>query len=101
MECPICYELYDNGVQLVCDHGCCVQCFEKLITKNQLTCPLCRHNINYYYFNNEKVRILIINKIKYIIPQINIQIYRNVIKYSSLSFISGFFLKWILSKVYT
>ena len=48
LECPICIELYELPIVLVCGHTFCRKCLEthKSVSK---TCPICRINISWGY----------------------------------------------------
>jgi kelch-like protein 10 len=47
MECPMCWELYNQeriARNLLCGHTYCQVCLEKIfITKRRIECPMCRH----------------------------------------------------------
>tara|TARA_Y100000591_G_C21667302_1_gene611038 strand:- start:77 stop:427 length:351 start_codon:yes stop_codon:yes gene_type:complete len=60
--CPICYtdnlkwNLDINKSQMhmfKCGHGCCKNCYPKLIEKTAFQCPICRMNGQKHYINME------------------------------------------------
>tara|TARA_B100000963_G_C22467804_1_gene598701 strand:+ start:188 stop:625 length:438 start_codon:yes stop_codon:yes gene_type:complete len=44
LECPICYEVIGEGVQLKCDHMYHKECIHTWFDK-KTTCPMCRYDI--------------------------------------------------------
>lgn len=42
LECPVCFEIFDNPKSLWCGHTLCYKCFNQLISYNAVQCPLCR-----------------------------------------------------------
>ena len=71
MECPICLEETDDNVTLNCNHIFCKDCILKSIKSEYINCPLCRMNIEYYEYGGDKIKIVILQKIRYLIPNIN------------------------------
>ena len=94
MECPICFNNFNDDVRLLCNHKLCTNCFNEIIKKNMLKCPLCRGNIEYYYIDNEKIRLKIINNIKILVPYVRIPN-----KYIYKCGISMFMLGYITSSI--
>jgi hypothetical protein len=45
-ECTICMETFTSGIVLCCGHVFCPDCPKKLIEQLNLTCPICRKDIN-------------------------------------------------------
>src|SRR5260221_7008989 len=46
-ECCICYEKFDNFIQLSCKHYFCDRCLYKISNNEVLICPLCRNEQSY------------------------------------------------------
>ena len=58
--CPICLEsITDNITKTNCNHNFCNACFDELLNKGKIECPMCRSVIKEYSNNEEKVRILV------------------------------------------
>jgi hypothetical protein len=48
MECPICFKICHQMINLECGHKLCRQCCRKWILNIQPTCPFCRKMTFYY-----------------------------------------------------
>lgn len=49
LECPICFEIFNDPLKLACDHTFCKTCVEKIYKNkiaNVISCPLCRSPSN-------------------------------------------------------
>ena len=44
-ECIICFE-FNESIYFDCSHCICLQCYEKLLQKDVLQCPICRKVID-------------------------------------------------------
>ncbi|XP_046990528.1 E3 ubiquitin-protein ligase RNF169-like [Schistocerca americana] len=45
VACPVCMGILIEPVTLPCNHDLCLECFEKSVENNSLTCPMCRKRI--------------------------------------------------------
>lgn len=47
MECIVCLDAkeQDQFITFSCTHSICLQCYERLLFQNHVTCPLCRNVI--------------------------------------------------------
>ena len=59
IECNICYESFNDDTicYINCPHKYCKICLDKWLETGNLTCPICRIQINHYNYND------IVNKI--------------------------------------
>jgi hypothetical protein len=44
IECPICYDQFNEGTKLICNHKFCNKCIKKWI-KNNNSCPYCKTSL--------------------------------------------------------
>ncbi len=44
--CPICLEIFIEPVRMPCKHEICLNCFETMLDKTNLCCPMCRLRIS-------------------------------------------------------
>ena len=42
LNCPVCYQLFNNPKYLPCHHSYCEQCLEKMQVESKIICPECR-----------------------------------------------------------
>ena len=65
MYCSICFNNnIDNNSMCYtsCNHNYCKSCLDKWFDKGKNTCPNCRSEIKYFQYNNNKTRIIILDK---------------------------------------
>jgi hypothetical protein len=44
--CPICLDIFIEPVRMPCKHEICLACFETMLDKTNLCCPMCRLRIS-------------------------------------------------------
>ena len=77
ITCSICLEENINNNELCktnCNHIFCKKCLDDWFNKGKNTCPLCRDNIDFFEYKNEKNKIILIKS------QDNNDIYTNKIQ---------------------
>lgn len=110
MECPVCLqeEIDINNMCITdCDHSICKSCFDKWLDKGERTCPMCRHPIQSYNYQDINYRIVLKFTDRPIQPTIrrnvriiNYKIYRMSLICNGISFASIFVLLGLTSKLY-
>ena len=110
MECPVCLQ-EDIDTHLICntdcEHSICKSCFDKWLDKGERSCPICRHLVQSYTYQDTSYRIIIKFADRYIQPTItrnirviNSKVYRISLICNGLSMTSVFILLGLLSKLY-
>ena len=59
-DCDICYDTFDNETicRTNCSHQYCKSCLDKWFEKENITCPSCRGEIDYYKMNDTIYKII-------------------------------------------
>ena len=62
--CAICYNdlIQKNNCITNCSHQFCKSCLDQWFNKGELSCPLCRSDIEYFNHQNKNIRIVCITK---------------------------------------
>ncbi len=58
--CSVCLQTIERGniCTTDCLHEFCKECLDKWFNRHKLSCPLCRKNIEYFYYKNNIHRIV-------------------------------------------
>lgn len=57
--CPVCRGIFIEPVLMPCRHALCLQCFQRTMEENSLTCPLCRKRIGSWLRTSTKEQNLV------------------------------------------
>lgn len=57
--CPICLEILIEPVRMPCKHEICLQCFETMLDKTNLCCPMCRQRVSTWSRNAANTNTLV------------------------------------------
>ena len=90
--CAICYNdlIQKNNCITNCSHQFCKSCLDQWFNKGELSCPLCRSDIEYFSHQNKNIRIVCITK-PAILTNTNTNTNNRIILYRNVVYFWGIF----------